>query len=209
VPGSGRLIAPGFFLRPVQEVAPDLLGRHLCRDGVALRITEVEAYAGPEDSASHCRYGRTRRNAPMWEAGGLAYLYFCYGMHHMLNIVTGPADRGEAVLVRSCEVVRGLEQVRLRRGGLDGPVLLTGPGKVAQALDLDLGFSGHPLFRRGGLELRLGDPGGAILCGPRVGIDFAHPEHRDRPWRFAQAGTPWVSRRRELGPWNGPDPDRR
>ena len=198
MPQPGRLIPQAFYLRPVERVARDLLGRHLRHGPVTLRITEVEAYGGPEDSASHCRSGRTPRNAPMWEAGGLAYVYFCYGMHHMLNVVTGPAGQAAAVLVRACEPVAGLELVRRRRGGLEGPVLLTGPGKVAQALGLDLGFSGHPLFRRGGLELLAGDPGGAVLCGPRVGIGFAQPADQDRPWRFALAGTPWVSQRKSL-----------
>jgi DNA-3-methyladenine glycosylase len=203
LPQPGKLIPPAFFLRPVQEVAPDLLGRYLRRDAVTLRITEVEAYGGPEDSASHSRSGRTPRNAPMWGPGGHAYIYFCYGMHHMLNVVTGAAGQPSAILVRSCEPVTGLEQVRSRRGGLEGPVLLTGPGKVAQALALDLGFSGHPLFEPGGLELLEGEPGTAILHGPRVGIDFAHPTHRDLAWRFALAGTRWVSQRRGLVPWDG------
>jgi len=179
-------------------VAQDLLGRHLRHGPVALRVTEVEAYGGPEDSASHCRSGRTPRNAPMWEAGGHAYVYFCYGMHHMLNVVTGPAGQAAAVLIRACEPVRGLDLVRRRRGGQEGPVLLTGPGKVAQALALDLGYSGHPLFRRGGLELLEGDPGGMVLRGPRVGIGFAQPADRDLDWRFALADTPWVSQRRTL-----------
>jgi DNA-3-methyladenine glycosylase len=134
----------------------------------------------------------------MWEEGGRAYVYFCYGMHHMLNIVTGPAGDGSAILIRSCEPVAGLDRVRQRRGGLDGPVLLTGPGKVAQALGVDLSFSGHLLYAGGGLELLEGSPSAAILSGPRVGIDFASPEDRQRPWRFAAAGTPWVSQRKTM-----------
>jgi DNA-3-methyladenine glycosylase len=179
-------------------VAPDLLGAHLRHGGVTLRITEVEAYGGPEDSASHCRSGRTPRNAPMWQAGGCAYVYFCYGMHHMLNMVTGPEGRGEAVLIRSCEPVAGLELIRQRRGGLQGPALLTGPGKVAQALGVDRSFSGHLLFEPGGLELLTGDPVPGILRGPRVGVDFAEEAHRFRPWRFAEAGCLWVSHRKSL-----------
>jgi DNA-3-methyladenine glycosylase len=182
----------------VEEVAPDLLGRHLRHGEVTLRITEVEAYAGPEDSASHCRSGLTRRNAPMWERGGLAYVYFCYGMHHMLNLVTGPEGRGEAVLIRSCEPVAGLERVRERRGNLAGPVLLTGPGKVAQALGVDRSFNGHPLYTPGGLELLEGTPPSGILRGPRVGIDFALEADRLRPLRFAAADSAWVSQRRSL-----------
>ena len=109
----------GFFQRAVAEVAVDLLGRHLRRGQVVLRITEVEAYGGPEDSASHCRFGRTARNAPMWAAGGIAYVFICYGIHPMLNIVTGPLDQAGAILIRACEPVLGLPLVRHR---------CTGPG---------------------------------------------------------------------------------
>ena len=200
MPQPLNLVPRSFYLRPVVEVARDLLGRRLRHGEVVLRITEVEAYAGQEDSASHCRSGRTRRNAPMWEEGGRVYMYFCYGVHHMLNIVTGPAGVGSAVLIRSCEPVAGLELVRRRRGGLAGPVLLNGPGKVAQALDLDLGFTRHPLFEPGGLELLAGAPAADALQGPRVGIDFAREPDRARPWRFALAGTPWVSRPKTLVP---------
>ena len=188
-----------FYLRPVDSVAADLLGRHLRLGGVTLRITEVEAYGGPADTASHARSGRTPRNAPMWEAGGRAYVYFCYGMHHMLNVVTGPAGLAEAVLIRSCEPVAGLDTVLARRGGVKGPALLTGPGKVAQALGVDLGFTGHLLYEPGGLELLAGTPAEGVLRGPRVGVDFASDLDRARPWRFAAAGTPWVSQRRTLG----------
>ena len=199
MPQPGRLIPQAFYLRPVELVARDLLGRHLRHGPVTLRITEVEAYGGQEDSASHCRFGRTPRNAPMWDPGGHAYVYFCYGMHHMLNVVAGPAEVGSAVLIRACEPVRGLEEVRRRRGGLDGPVLLTGPGKVAQALGVDLACTRQPLYRGGGLELLEGTGPDGILQGARVGIDFAREEDRLRPWRFAIAGTPWVTQRAKLG----------
>ena len=195
----GGLIPKSFYLRPVATVARDLLGQHLCREGIVLRITEVEAYGGESDSASHCRFGRTPRNAPMWEEGGRAYLYFCYGMHHMLNVVTGSADAGAAVLIRACEPLEGLELIRSRRGGLEGPVLLTGPGKVAQALGLDRSFNHHLLYKSGGLELRKGEAPAKMLIGPRVGVDFADPEDRQALLRFAIADTRWVTRARELG----------
>ena len=192
------MIPQAFYLRPVETVARGLLGQCLCRDGIVLRITEVEAYGGTEDSASHCRFGRTPRNAPMWETGGRAYLYFCYGMHHMLNVVTGPSGAGAAVLIRACEPLQGLATIRERRGGLEGPVLLTGPGKVAQALGLDRTFNDHLLHEPGGLELRAGAPPAAILAGPRVGINFATLEARSALLRFAVADSPWVSHRRKL-----------
>ncbi len=198
MPQPDDLIPLAFYLRAVEDVAQDLLGRYLRHGEVTLRITEVEAYGGQEDSASHCRSGRTPRNAPMWEQGGQAYVYFCYGVHHMLNIVTGPSGQGEGILIRSCEPVAGLELVTRRRGGLTGPGLLTGPGKVAQALAVDLSFTRHPLWLPGGLELLEGTAPEGILKGPRVGIDFALEPDRVRPWRFALAGTPWVSQRRLL-----------
>ena len=200
MPQPGDLIPLAFYLRPVDQVAPDLLGRHLRHGEVVLRITEVEAYGGQDDSASHCRSGRTPRNAPMWEQGGQAYVYFCYGVHHMLNIVTGAALDASAILIRSCEVVAGLDLVTRRRGGLTGPGLLTGPGKVAQALAVDLSFTRHQLCLPGGLELLEGTPSGDLLRGPRVGVDFAVAADRERPWRFALAGTPWVSQRKTLRP---------
>lgn len=192
------LLPPSFFARDVLEVAPDLLGRHLVRGDVILKITEVEAYRGAEDTASHCRAGRTPRNAPMWGPGGHAYVYLCYGLHQMLNVVTNADGEGSAALIRACEPVAGLEIIRARRGGKDGPVLLTGPGKVGAALDLDTSWSGHPLFEPGGLELREGEPPDGVLVGPRVGVDYAEPPHRDAPWRFAIAGTRWVTHRRGL-----------
>lgn len=193
------LIPQTFFLRPVERVARELLGQHLCHGEVRLRITEVEAYGGPEDSASHARHGRTPRNAPMWEAGGRAYIYFCYGMHHMLNVVTGPAGAASAVLIRACEPLEGVECIRSRRGGLEGPALLAGPGRVAQALGLDRSFNDQCLFEAGGLELWFGSGAGQILRGARVGVDYAELKDRVAPLRFALAGSRWVTQPKALG----------
>ena len=193
-----RLLPQSFYARDALVVAEELLGQHLHAGSVVLRITEVEAYCYPDDTANHCRMGRTPRNAPMWGPPGHAYVYLCYGLHSMLNIVTNRAGEGAAVLVRACEPVRGLELVRKRRGGQQGPVLLTGPGKVGAALGLDTGFSGRCLFRAGKLELREGSVPAAVVRGPRVGIDYAEPEHRTAPWRLAIADCAWVSRRAGL-----------
>ncbi len=193
VPERSPLVRARFFHRDALEVAVDLLGKVLWREEVALRITEVEAYRGPWDTACHARAGRTARNAAMWGPGGHAYVYLCYGLHQMLNLVTGEPGFGAAVLIRACEPVAGLETVRARRGARSGPVLLTGPGKVGAALALDTGWSGHALFEAGGLELRGGEAPEQVLAGPRVGIDYAEPEHRDAPWRLAAGGTRWVS----------------
>lgn len=183
-----------FFARPCLEVARDLLGRHLVRDDVVLRITEVEAYVGPEDSACHAARGRTARNAAMFGPPGTAYVYTCYGLHQLLNLVTDRVDHPAAVLIRAAEPVAGLATVQARRGGKQGPVLLTGPGKVGAALALDPGWSGHDLCAPGGLEVHAGAPVERCLRGPRVGIDYAEPVDRDAPWRFAVPGTRWVTR---------------
>lgn len=186
---------------PVDLAARTLLGQLLVREGVTLRITEVEAYGGPEDSASHARHSRTARNAPMWGPPGHAYLYFCYGVHWMLNVVTGPEGDASAVLIRGAEVLAGLETVLARRNtALVTPQLCAGPGKVAQALGLDRTFDGHDLLTPGGLELRPGSPPARILAGPRLGIAFATPEDQVRPWRFADADSRAVLQRKTLGP---------
>jgi DNA-3-methyladenine glycosylase len=196
----GVLLPRSFYARDALEVARDALGALIVRKGVTLRITEVEAYRWPGDTACHARHGRTERNAALWGPPGTAYVYLCYGLHHMLNLVTGEEGEAQAVLVRACEPVTGLATIRRRRGGILGPALLTGPGKVGAALDLDLSFCGRRLYARGPLEVRRGEPPARILRGPRVGIAYARKEHRDAPWRLAAAGTLWVSQRNGLRP---------
>ena len=185
-------------------MARDLLGCHLQRDDVTLRITEVEAYRWPDDTANHCRAGRTKRNAPMWGPPGRAYVYLCYGIHHLLNLVTNPKGQGAAVLIRACEPVAGLQTVRARRGGKEGPVLLTGPGKVGAALGLDTTWSDHPLTAPGGLEVREGTAPAKVLSGPRVGIDYAQASDIAAPWRLAIADSRWVSARAGLSEERSP-----
>jgi len=169
------LIPQSFYLRPVEAVAPDLLGKLLCGGGVALRITEVEAYGGLGDSASHCRFGKTPRNAPMWGMGGYCYVYLCYGIHQMLNIVTGDIGDGAAVLIRSCTVLDGLQTVlerrKLKQHSIDS--ICNGPGKVGQALAIDRHFNNHPLFESGGLELLEGTQPASIEYSRRIGIGYA------------------------------------
>lgn len=193
------LLPQAWYTRDVVSVARDLLGRHLRRGRVILRITEVEAYLGPSDSAAHTRMGRTPRNAPMWGPGGHAYVYLCYGLHNMLNIVTGNCE-GTAVLVRSAEPVAGLAVVRKRRGEMSGRSLLTGPGKVGQALDLSTAWSGHALFQPGGLELLEGTPAARVITGARIGIEYAAKKDIRARLRFADADTDWVSHRSSLRP---------
>jgi DNA-3-methyladenine glycosylase len=142
--------------------------------------------------------GRTERNAPMWGPPGRAYVYLCYGIHQMLNVVTGPDGEGAAVLIRGAEVLAGHETVAERRGGRTGAGSLAGPGKVGAALGLDTSWSHHDLLAPGGLELRRGAPVDEVLSGPRVGIGYASAEHQAAPWRLAVADSDQVSHRRSL-----------
>ena len=206
---SSRLATKRFFARPASEVAPDLLGTLLRLGEVVVRVTEVEAYQWPGDTACHARHGRTGRNQAIWGPPGHAYVYLCYGIHHMLNLVTGADGEAGAVLIRAAEPVSGLDVIRGRRRGLDGPALLNGPGKVGAALGLDLSWDRTAVYRPGGLELRRGTPPSRVLRGPRVGIDYAEPAHRDLPWRFALADSRWVSHRRTLELMEGHQPPRR
>lgn len=196
-----RLLPQTFYARDALIVAEELLGQHIHCGGVVLRISEVEAYRHPDDSANHCRMGRTPRNAPMWGPPGHAYVYLCYGIHSLLNFVTDREHEGAAVLIRACEPVRGVREVLSRRKKTEvEPALLAGPGKVTEALGLDVSFSGQRLFRRGALEVREGAPPASIVRGPRVGVHYATPEHQRAPWRLAIADCPWVSQRASLRP---------
>lgn len=187
-----------FYARDALVVAEELLGKLICHGDVVLRISEVEAYCHPDDSANHCRVGRTPRNEPMWGPPGHAYVYLCYGMHHMLNVVTNRQGEGAAVLIRSCEPVAGARSIAARRGAVTGPALLTGPGRVAAALGLDRAHSGRPLFRSRGLRLLDGEPPARILVAPRVGIAYAKPEHQQALWRFAAGDSRYVSQPKAL-----------
>ena len=168
---------------PVLEVAPNLLNAVIRHDGVAIRLTEVEAYDGPNDPGSHAYRGRTRRNAVMFGPAGFLYVYFTYGMHHCANVVVGEEGNPSAVLLRAGEVLEGHALAEGRRG--TSKDLARGPARLCQALGLDLSHNGLDL--QGVLEL--GEPAASISTGPRVGLRLAH----DRPWRFWITGDPTVS----------------
>lgn len=191
------ILPESFFARDAVEVAHDLIGRWIHLAPITLRITEVEAYR-EDDTACHAHRGKTERNAPLFGPPGRVYLYICYGIHRMLNFVTGTDGHAQGVLIRACSPVAGLDLITERRGGKTGPVSLTGPGKIGAALALDKDWRGHPLFEAGGLEVQWGEPAIERLVGPRVGIDYAEPKDRDAPWRIAEAGTRWVSVRKTL-----------
>ena len=194
--GFGRPLARSFYNRPVLEVARDLLGAvvvHTVADEtVAIRLAEVEAYAGGHDPASHAFRGETPRNAVMFGPPGHAYVYFTYGMHFCMNLVTGPPGQAYAVLLRAGAVVAGDEVARARRNGAAEREIARGPARLTTALGigrehngLDVTATTSPLqVRRGaGVEDAL------VRWGPRVGVTTA----RDVPWRAWVADDPTVS----------------
>jgi DNA-3-methyladenine glycosylase len=186
---------PEALARPVLEVAPRLLGATLRHGEVAVRLTEVEAYDGPNDPGSHAFRGRTRRNAVMFGPPGHLYVYFTYGMHHCCNVVCGPAGDPGAVLLRAGEVVDGVEIARSRRPRSADRDLARGPARLCQALRIGLAENGADLAF-GDLTLELGEPVTEVSTGPRVGLREA-PE---RPWRFWATGEPTVSAYRPAKP---------
>jgi len=176
-------------------VARDVLGRVLVhtqeRSRRAGRIVEVEAYRGADDPASHAYRGRTRRNEVMFGPPGHAYIYFTYGMHHCLNLVTGPVGKAEAVLIRAIEPLEGIEEMTRCRRGAPLERLGRGPGCVAEALGLDRRHNGLDLTQG---ELWIADQpaqreGHGVARSQRIGISVA----QDRAWRFFLAGHPSVS----------------
>lgn len=171
-------LQPSFFDRDTRTVARDLLGCVIHACGVEVRILETEAYF-PGDSANHAFKGKTPRNAPMWGPPGHLYVYLCYGMHILVNVVTEAQGRPAAVLIRAGEAVGGVQTVQARRGGrLD----LIGPGKVGQALGVDVGWSGRLLGD--GLTITPGRPPQGVRTAPRVGIDAADPADVAAHWRY-------------------------
>lgn len=175
---------------PVDEVAPTLVGGLLRHGEVAVRLTEVEAYAGAADPASHAYRGRTSRTEVMFGPPGHLYIYFSYGMHWAANVVCGPDGTASGTLLRAGEVVEGVEVARSRRGRSSDRDLARGPGRLTQALGLSVEHKGTYLFGDGPVTLELDPaPAGALSCGPRVGVSAA----AERPWRFWLTGSRYVS----------------
>jgi DNA-3-methyladenine glycosylase len=214
-----------FFARLSVPVAPDLLGcvlEHQTEAGlVAVELTEVEAYAGASDPASHAYHGKTARNAVMFGPPGHAYVYFTYGMHFCVNVVCLGNGSASAVLLRAGRIIEGEELARTRRtrGTTKIPFrdLARGPARLCQALDIDRSLDGadvcvpdSPLrmrwpeagtTARSAAVLARGDdppkpPREKVVSGPRVGISAA----AEVPWRFWVEGDPTVSAYRPAVP---------
>ncbi|MFI5427832.1 DNA-3-methyladenine glycosylase [Aeromicrobium sp. UC242_57] len=186
---------------PVEQRARSLLGRVLHGHGVAVRITEVEAYGGTEDPASHA-FTRTPRSEIMYGPPWRLYVYRSYGMHFCANVVTGPTEQAAAVLVRAGQVVSGLDVARARRPGVPDEGLARGPGNLARTLGLTLDDLGADLLASEGVRLGpLVDSAPPVTAGPRVGVSKA----ADVPWRFWISGDPTVSayRRSPRAPASG------
>lgn len=190
-----------FYLRPdVLTVSKQLLGKLLVVAGpnqerVSGKIVEVEAYRGPEDRASHAYGGRrTKRTETMYNAGGVAYVYFVYGMYYQFNVVSGVADVPHAILVRALEPVEGIEIMRERRQYHPDHNLTNGPGKLCIAMGIDKQLDGADLLGdRVWLEDYETVSPRLIARGPRIGIDYAE-EWIQKPWRFWIRDNRFVSR---------------
>ena len=190
-----------FYLRPdVLTVSKQLLGKLLVVAGpnqerVSGKIVEVEAYRGPEDRASHAYGGRrTKRTETMYNAGGVAYVYFVYGMYYQFNVVSGVVDVPHAILVRALEPVEGIEIMRARRQSHPDHNLTNGPGKLCIAMGIDKQLDGADLLGdRVWLEDYKTVSPRLIARGPRIGIDYAE-EWIQKPWRFWIRDNRFVSR---------------
>lgn len=198
-----------FYTRTdVVQIARDLLGKVLVtrfEDVVTSGIiTETEAYRAPDDRASHA-FGnrRTARTEVMFQEGGRAYVYLCYGIHHLFNVVTAPAETAHAVLIRAIAPLEGLPHMHRRRKRPERPdqkpdkALSTGPGALAQAMGLTTSHTGQSLLTTD-TPVWMEDRGiivgsDEIVAGPRIGVDYAG-ECAAWPWRFWVKNTPFVKK---------------
>jgi DNA-3-methyladenine glycosylase len=194
-PVEPRPLSGSFYARPSLVVARDLLGRLLVRTlpEVTLvgRIVECEAYR-EDDPASHSYRGVTNRTEVMFGRAGRLYVYFTYGMHYCMNVVTGKEGEGSAVLLRAVEPLEGLDWMREQRGVVDDRSLCRGPARLTQAYGVGRADNGIDLVDGTDLFVAAGRPiaEGSVGVSPRVGIRAA----TELPWRFFEAGSPFVSK---------------
>ena len=163
------LLDKAYFSSPATLLAPDLIGKILCRKTengiIRARITETECYFGEEDTACHAHKGKTDRTKTMYEEGGITYVYLCYGIHSLLNIVTGPKDHPEAVLIR----------------GVEGAY---GPGRATKHMQITTAHNSLPLTPENGIWIEDDGTTPEYIARPRIGIDYASEADRNRPWRY-------------------------
>ena len=200
----GSTLPRAFYARSALDVARDLIGKRLVHSSAEGRasglIVEAEAYIGEDDPACHAAPGPTPRNAPLYGPPGFAYVYFNYGMHYLVNAVTGHEGHPAAVLIRALEPSEGADLMRVRRMRLaparKAPVpdadLCRGPGNLTRALGIDLALNRADLAGRVVWVEDVGATRGPLSWGPRIGIRVG----LDRPWRVWVAGHPCVSGRR-------------
>jgi DNA-3-methyladenine glycosylase len=173
-------LSPDYFKPSALELAPLLLGKTLCRkideDVLRFRITETEAYCGEADTACHAHRGKTPRNSVMYEAGGIAYVYLCYGVHYLLNVVCAEAGEPQAVLIR----------------GVEG---IPGPGRVTKALQIDKNLNRENYLTSEKLWLEENE-NFPYITTPRIGINSASKEDQARLWRFVA-----IENKTELNKW--------
>lgn len=184
----------------VVKIARELLGKGLFTriDGILTGgiIVETEAYSWKERGCHAYGARKTSRNAIMFEKGGYAYVYMCYGIHFLFNVVTNQQDTPEAVLIRALQPMAGIDQIKLRRSIFKNDFHLTsGPGKLTKALGIDRSFNGKFLIDD---EIWIEDFGAKlaelnIAATERIGIDYAGEDAR-LPWRFSIKGNTWVSK---------------
>lgn len=184
----------------VLRISRELIGKVLCTNIdnslTAGIITETEAYSGTDDQASHAYGGRrTDRTETMYQPGGVAYVYLCYGIHHLFNVVTNEKRKADAVLIRAIKPLEGIETMLDRRNfDILKPTLTAGPGRLTQALGITTEYDAQPLNKniiwienRNNMIVP-----NQISSGPRIGVDYAG-EDAELPWRFFLSESPWVS----------------
>jgi len=199
-----RTLPKSFFLRDdILAISKELLGKYLVTrfNGVqtAGKIVETEAYDGTSDRASHAyKDKRTKRTEVMFRQGGVAYVYLCYGIHHLFNIITGKKNIPHAILIRALEPVEGIDtMLKRRKKDKIQRNLTAGPGTVSQALGITTAFHGTSLVqKKSNIWLEDGEEAisdQAITTGPRVGIDYAGDDVH-LPWRFRIRDSKWTSK---------------
>ena len=194
---SALQLPRSFYEQTTIDVAKQLLGKYLVRkhpEGNTIgRIVETEAYVGPQDLACHASKGRTARTDVMFGPAGHAYVYFIYGFHNMLNLVTEKQDYPAAVLIRAAEPVGGIELMKTRRKNGELLNLASGPGKLCQAFAIDRSLNGADLCSGLLYVEDRGEPTPRFQATPRIGVDYAG-RWKNKPYRLLVRGSEFVSK---------------